>query len=193
MAKVLKEMLASQLEADLQDSSGLMVLDPGPMTVETTMAFRTDLREKAGGARLRVIHNRTARVAMDRLGYADDAGDLAGVLVGPSAVVFGGDGPIPIAKVVKDWQRKFKKLKVKAAVADGEVLVGKEAMALADMPDLPQLKAMLASALVSSARGIAGSLQAVYGGLARALQARVDQDGGGESAASDEGGEAAAE
>ena len=163
-------------------------------TVETTMAFRTDLREKAGGARLRVIHNRTARVAMDRLGYADEAGELAGVLVGPSAVVFGGDGPIPIAKVVKDWQRKFRALKVKAAVADGEVLVGKEALALADMPDLPQLKAMLASALIS-ARGIASSLQAVYGGLARALQARVDQDGGesGENGGSEEGSEAAAE
>lgn len=186
MAKVLKQMLASQLEADLKDSSGLMVLDPGPMTVETTMAFRKDLRERAGGARLRVIHNRTARVALDRLGFTDEEGALATILVGPSAVAFGGDGPVPIAKVVKDWQKKFKALKVKAAVADGEVLMGDEASALAEMPDLPQLKGMLAAALISSARGIAGSLQAVYGGLARALQARVQQVGGeGEEAPAD--------
>jgi large subunit ribosomal protein L10 len=186
MAKVLKQMLASQLEADLKDSSGLMVIDPGPMTVEATMAFRKDLREKAGGAILRVIHNRTAKVAMDNLGYVDEQGAMAGVLVGPSAVAFGGDGPVPIAKVIKDWQKKFKKIKVKAAVADGEVLVGTEALALADMPDLPALKGMLAGALISSARGIAGSLQAVYGGLARALQARVDQAGGGEDEAAAE-------
>jgi ribosomal protein L10 len=180
MAKALKRMLASQLEADLKDSSGLMLLDPGPMTVESAMAFRQDLREKAGGARLRVIHNRTALVAMRQLGYADAAGALPGLLKGSSAVVYGGDGPIPIAKVVKEWQRKQKTLRVKGAVADGEVLVGPDAEALADMPDLPQLKAMLACAILGPARGIAVGLQAVYAGVARAIKARIDAQGGEE-------------
>ena len=60
------------------------------------------------------------------------------------------------------------------------------------MPDLPQLKAMMAAALISPARGIAGSLQGVYGGLARVIQARVDQaggdgeEGGGEAEAASE-------
>lgn len=182
MAKALKHMLAAQLEADLKDSPGVLLIDPGNMTVEMGQALRADLREKAGGARMRVIHNRTAGYAFDRL--LDDASGLKEELNGPNAVAYGGEGPIPIAKVIKDWQKKLKTLKVKAAVADGELLVGAEAAALADMPDLEQLKGMLAVALISSARGIAGSLHAVYGGLARCIQARVD-----ESDESDESGE----
>ena len=40
---------------------------------------------------------------------------------------------------------------------------------------------MLAGAIIGAARGIAGSLQAVYGGLARAIQAKVDEAPAGES------------
>ncbi|MDJ0520867.1 MAG: 50S ribosomal protein L10 [Planctomycetota bacterium] len=187
MAKALKQMLASQLEADLDTSpNGMMLIDPGAMTMEANEAFRKDLREKAGGARMRVIHNRTATVAIKARGWDGDVDALTATLTGPSAVVYGGDGPIPIAKVVRDWSKKQKDLKVKGAVADGEVLVDADAQALADMPDLEQLKGMLAGAIIGAARGIAGSLQAVYGGLARAIQARVDEspaeEGGAEAA-----------
>lgn len=178
MAKALKQMLASQLEADLDTSpAGVMLIDPGTMTMEANEAFRRDLREKAGGARMRVIHNRTARVTISARGWDGDVAALADQLAGPSAVVYGGDGPIPIAKVVRDWTRKQKDLKVKGAVADGEILLEGDAKALADMPDLEQLKGMLAGAIIGAARGIAVSLNAVYGGLARALQARIDEQG----------------
>ena len=186
MAKALKHMLASQLEAELQESpSGLIVVDPGGMTVESTMAFRKDLRENAGGARLRIIHNRTARVALKSLEYTDGQDTIKEVLAGPSAIIYGGDGPISIAKVVRDWRKKEKALKVKAAVADGEVLPPEDAQNLADMPDLEQLKGMLAGLLLTSARGIAGSLAGVYGGIARVLQARMDAGGFAEGGAAE--------
>ena len=165
MAKALKHLLASQLEADLKDStSGLLVVDPGGMTVESSMAFRKDLREKAGGARLRIIQNRTALVALKNLEYSDEAGTLAETLAGPTALIYGGDGPISTAKIVRDWRRKEKGLVMKAAVADGEVMNREDAGTLADMPDLHQLRGMLAGLIQSGARGIACSLSAVYGG-----------------------------
>ena len=178
MAKALKQMLAAELGVELENSpAGLMVVDPGGMTVETVEAFRGDLREKAGGARMRVIHNRTARVAIREQGYDGDVEGFNATLAGSSAVVYGGDGPIPIAKVVRDWSKKHKALKVKAAVADGEVLLEGDAKALADMPDLEQLKGMLAGLVLGAARGMAVSLQGVYGGLARCIQARIDEGG----------------
>jgi len=183
MAKALKLMLSSQLQDALKDStSGLMVIDPGPMTVESAMEFRKDLREKAGGARLRIVHNRTARVAMKALEYDDAGDDVTTMLVGPSAVVYGGDGPVPIAKVVRDWRLKLKKLKIKGAVADGEVMSREDAEGLADMPDLPQLRGMLAGVISSPARGIAASMAAVLSGLARVVQAHVDEQGEGAEA-----------
>ncbi|MDA1193623.1 MAG: 50S ribosomal protein L10 [Planctomycetota bacterium] len=183
MAKALKHMLASQLGTELEASpAGLMVIDPGGMTVEASMALRKKLRDEAGGARLRVLHNRTARVALREQGYDGDVEALNAALKGSSALVYGGDGPISIAKVVREWARKNKTVKVKGAIADGEVLVGPDAETLADMPDLQQLKGMLAGLIIGTARGLAVSLQAVYGGLARCIQARADDGGFGSGA-----------
>jgi large subunit ribosomal protein L10 len=188
MAKALKRMMVSEYERELEGLDGVIVLDTGPMTVEASEAFRRDLREKAGGARLKIIHNRTGRLALGETLYSADPAALEEALRGPSAIVFGGDGPIPIAKVLREWKRKFKPLRVKGGVAEGELLAADEVDGLADLPDMPQMRSMLLSTVLGPARGIASSLQAVYGGIARALQARIDQDGGAADG-NDEGGD----
>jgi large subunit ribosomal protein L10 len=186
MAKALKRMMVAEYEQTLDEVDGLILFDPGPMTVEANQEFRKDLREKAGGAEMRVIHNRTAKIALEAR-FKEDPAVLEEALVGPSAIVFGGDGPIPIAKVLRDWRKKFKKLRLKAGVAEGEVLRAADVDGLADLPGVPQLRGMLLSAVIGSARGIAVSLQEVYGGIVRAVQAHVDQQGGDET--SDEAGD----
>ena len=85
MARVLKEMLIAGYGKDLAGSNNLIVVDPGNMTVERTREFRRDLREKAGGAKVRVIHNRTARRAFGAL-WSGREKALDEVLAGPSAV-----------------------------------------------------------------------------------------------------------
>ena len=185
MSKIMKRMMTAQFQAELGDATGLLIVDTGPMTVENAEALRADLREKAGGARLKIIHNRTARVAIRERWFEDGDDDLAPLLKGPTAVAFGGGGPIPIAKVLKDWRKKWKPLEVKGAVTDGELLPKEDLAGLAEMPDLPQLKAMMLGAILGTPRGIAVSLSAVYGGLARCIQARVDE-GGGDAAAADD-------
>lgn len=177
MAKALKQMLSSQLQKELGDTNGCLVLDPGPMTVEGAMSFRKELREKAGGARLRVIHNRTARHAMASA-WLKGAGDpLKSLLRGSTAIVFGGGGPVPIAKVVQDWRKKSKTVLVKGAVLDGEVLGPKDAERLATLPGLPELRGQLAGLLVGGARGLLLSVNGVLGGLVRVIKARGDKLG----------------
>src|SRR5262245_31913276 len=118
MARALKEMMIKGYEGDLAGSKSVIVVDPGSMTVEKSQEFRKDLRDKAGGARLRVIHNRTGARALGGL-YQGKEKALEEVLSGPSAILFGGDGVGPIAKVLRDWKKKHKTLKVKGGVADG--------------------------------------------------------------------------
>lgn len=175
MAKSLKTMLASQLEKELATTNGCLVLDPGPMTVDGAMAFRRELREKAGGARLRVIHNRTARLAMERAWLGGgESGALRGLLRGSCALVYGGAGPVPIAKVVQEWRKKFKPLQVRGAVADGEVLGSKDAEGLAKLPGLLELRGQMVGMIAGPARGMACTMHGVISGLVRVLQARVD-------------------
>ena len=187
MAKALKRMMVREYEQVLDEVDGLIVVDPGPMSVEVNQEFRRDLREKAGGARMQIIHNRTVRIALEKAFYGNQPDALTTVLRGPSAIVFGGDGPIPIAKVLREWRRKFKSLRVKGGVSEGEVLDAGEVEGLADLPSRDDLRAMLLSTVMGPARGIVGSLEAVYGGIARVLQARVDQDG--DAASGDDNGD----
>jgi large subunit ribosomal protein L10 len=181
MARALKEMLIAGYGKDLAGSPNVIVFDPGNMTVEKTREFRRDLREKAGGAKVRIVHNSTARRAFGSLWGAREKA-LDDVLVGPSAVVVGGSGPGAIARVLRDWKKKHKPLRVKGGVAEGEVLDGKGVEALADLPGLPELRAMLLAAVNGPARGLAVVLSAGASGLARATKARIDKgtkEGGG--------------
>jgi large subunit ribosomal protein L10 len=177
MARALKEMLIAGYEADLAGASNVIVVDPGSMSVEKSQALRKDLREKAGGARLRVIHNRTAARALGGL-YRGKEKALEEVLTGPSAILFGGEGLGPIAKVLRDWKKKHKPLKVKGGVADGDVLDGRSVEALADLPGLPQLRAMLASAILGPGRAIAVAMKGAPGAIARGIHQRVEKGGG---------------
>ncbi len=186
MAKALKRMMVAEYTRDLESSDAVIILDPGPMSVENAEAFRRDLHEDAGGARFKLIHNRTARRALEQTFYGENPEALKDILRGTSGIVYGGESPIAIAKVLREWKRKFKPLTVKGGVADGEFLGAQDVQELADLPGLPELRGMLLAAVIGSARGIAASLQGVYGGLARVIQARIDEEGG----ATDEGGEA---
>jgi large subunit ribosomal protein L10 len=183
MARSLKTMMISTYQADLGDSKNLIVVDLGSMTVEKDREFRRDLREKAGGARVRIIHNRTAMRALAGV-YAGREKALEQVLSGPSAVVFGGTGPGSIARVLRDWRKKHKTLKVKGGVADGDVLDSKGVEGLASLPDLPTIRAMLAGAIMAPARGLAVALQGTAAGLTRVVHARAEAKAkeGGESA-----------
>lgn len=184
MAKSLKTMLRTQLQQELDGTNGCLVLETGPMTVEGASAFRKELREKAGGARLRIVHNRTARLAMEAAWLGGNASpSLRGMLRGSTAIVFGGSGPVPIAKVVAEFRKKYKPLQVKGAIADGEVLGAKDAEGLAKLPGLPELRGMTVGLLASPARGIVGTMHGVLSGLVRVLQAKVDAAPKGEASA----------
>jgi large subunit ribosomal protein L10 len=175
MAKTLKNLLTSQLQKELSGTNGCLVLDPGPMTVESAMAFRKELREKAGGARLRVIQNRTARHALEGAWLKGPSEPLRKLLRGSTAIVFGGAGPVPIAKVVVEWRKKAKTVLVKGAVADGEVLAGKDAEHLATLPGLHELRGMLVGLIAGGPRGLAATVNGVLSGLVRVLKAHVDK------------------
>jgi large subunit ribosomal protein L10 len=174
MAKTLKKMLASQLLDAVKGADGAIFVNLGPMTVEQNMKLRGILRNKVGGARLRVLHNRTALVAFKEAGWPSQ---LEKVLAGPTAAIFGGDGAGAIARTVVEWSRTDKTFVLKAGVAEGEFFDAAGVKALAKMPDKKTLRAMLAGAASGPARGVASVLAAPGASLARVLSARIDAKG----------------
>src|SRR5262245_4503362 len=167
-------MLAGQLQRLLQGSDGAVFVNPGTMTVEQNSKLRTLLAQKAGGARLRIVHNRTARAALAEAGWPEK---VASLLRGPTAIVYGGEGVPAAAKVIVEWAKANKTFAAKGAVLEGEFHDAKGVVVLARLPDKHTLRAMLVGAVAGPARGLASVVAASGGGLARVLQARIDAKG----------------
>jgi len=170
MPKELKHIMAEEVRSDLDASANVLVVGIKAMDAAKTHILRTALR--SAGARLRVIHNRASRFALD-----EQRKDLGEYFVGPTALTFVPDEEcdiVGIAKTLVDAQ-KDKGLEVRGAWVDGELLDKKGVEFLAASPDKLTLRGMLCGAILGPGRGIAVSLQAVGGGLARCLQARIDQ------------------
>jgi large subunit ribosomal protein L10 len=170
MVQEIKQAMAEELREQLEASPNVLVVGVVAMDAGANHALRTTLRSH--GARLRVIHNRASRFALD-----EARRDLGAFFVGPTALTFvDREDPdmVVIAKTLVDAEKK-KKLEVRGGFVDGEVLDQAGVRFLAASPDKPTLRGMLAGVIVGPARGIAVALQGVGAGLARCLQERIDQ------------------
>jgi len=172
MAKEIKTRMAEEVRAALMDSPNVLVLNLVRMDAEADATLRNDLRGL--GARMRVIHNRTSRHALDEARQG-----LSEFFTGQTALtLIPGEDPdlVRIAKTLVVAARK-KTLEVRGGYIDGEMVDRAGVEMLARSPDKQTLRGMLLGATMGPARGIACAMQAVGGGLARCLKARNDKAG----------------
>jgi large subunit ribosomal protein L10 len=170
MVQELKLTMAEELRGHLEASPNVLVVGLTALDAGENHALRNTLRSY--GARLRIIRNRTTRFALD-----EARKDLGAFFVGPTALTLvEQEDPdmVVIAKTLVDAEKK-KRLEVRGGYVDGEVLDREGVRFLAASPDKPTLRGMLAGVVAGSARGLAVSLRGVGDGLARCLQARIDQ------------------
>jgi large subunit ribosomal protein L10 len=170
MVQEIKLTMADELRGELEASPNVLVVGLTALDAGENHALRNTLRSY--GARLRIIRNRTTRFALD-----EARKDIGAFFVGPTALTLvEQEDPdmVVIAKTLVDAEKK-KRLEVRGGYVDGEVLDRAGVRFLAASPDKPTLRGMLAGVVAGSARGLAVSLRGVGDGLARCLQARIDQ------------------
>lgn len=170
MVQEIKETMAAELREQLDASPNVLVVGLAAMDAGKNHALRNSLRSY--GARLRVIQNRTSRFALD-----EARKELGAFFAGPTALTLvDQEDPdmVVIAKTLVEAE-KAKQVEVRGGFVDGEVLDREGVRFLAASPDKPTLRGMLAGVVVGPARGLAASLKGVGEGLARCLQARIDQ------------------
>lgn len=177
MAKFMKDLLASQLRDELVGVDTIFVVSLGSMSAEDNFSLRNELRGM--GASLRVIHNRTAKYALD-----DSRQGLYEYFTGQTALTLvPGEDPdlVNVAKAVVAAAKK-KHVLVRGGFVDGEVIDRAGVEFISKSPDKQTLRGMLAGTILAPGRGLAVAMQGLGAGLARCLQARVDE-GGEDSAA----------
>lgn len=164
--------------AELLRSASLAVLtDYRGLTVADLQRFRAELRPHE--SEFRVMKNTLAGLAVDQVGF----GDIRSLLEGPTAMVIATGEPVAPAKVVNDFVRTSKVLKVKGAVLEGRVIPAADVERLATLPPREVLLGKVVAGIQSPLYGLVGVLSGVTRSLAYVLQARVNQLGGTEEAA----------
>jgi large subunit ribosomal protein L10 len=129
---------------------------------------------------------RVAKNTLTRRALAEtDARDLAPLLSGPTAVVFGSEDPVVIAKVLVRFADDHTALTIKGAVLDGEYLTPERVDELAKLPGREELLGSLLALMQAPATQLVRTLNEPGAQVARLLEAlrqRQESTGGDGSA-----------
>jgi large subunit ribosomal protein L10 len=163
-----KEASVAELAEKLASAKSLFFTDYQGLTVAEITKLRGELRKD--GNSYSVVKNTLFRIA---------AGDLASqvesFLAGPTGVVFAGADPVAPAKALKTFSDTVKKVGIKAAYIDGQIVDAKQVDVLAKLPPKIELLAALVGTLANPLRGLVTVLQGNQSGLVRALNAIREQ------------------
>jgi large subunit ribosomal protein L10 len=133
-----------------------------------------NLRKKLRNAKVeyKVVKNTLASLAAK----GTPSESLSDVFQGPTAILFGYADPVSPAKVLAEVLKDTgEKLAVKAGVVEGQRTDAQGLKALATMPGLPELRAMILGLIQAPASRLARVLGTPGQQLARALDARREQ------------------
>src|SRR5579862_1158414 len=131
-----KETAVQELRQRLAASQNLFLTDYAGLTVEEITKLRGELRKD--GNSYAVVKNTLFRIAA-----GDVASRLEQFLAGPTGVVFAGEDPVAPAKAIKTFSDATKKLGIKAAYVDGQVIDKSQVERLASLPSKQELIAKL--------------------------------------------------
>jgi large subunit ribosomal protein L10 len=139
------------------------------LTVKDSQELRRALREVGGS--MKVYKNNIVKIALEEAGLPT----MDETLVGTCAYVFFGSDPVSVAKVLREYAKKSKKIEVIGGIADGVALNAEEAKAYADLPSYEELIGQIAGLISGFARGLAVAINEIPGGLARTINAVSEQ------------------
>ena len=145
------------------------------LTVAQVTKLRRRMRELSG--EYKIAKNTLARRAVGNTTYAP----LSELLKGPTALVFGYEDPVAIAKEVVAYAAlNSQQLTIRGAVLDGQLYRREEVEQLAKLESKEQLRAKLLGLLIAPAGRLVRLLNEPGAGLARALAARQESAPQGE-------------
>ena len=168
-AKVLseKQAIVEALVERIQGASAGILVDYQGITVAEDTALRTEMRKDE--VEYTVVKNTLTRKALDKLGM----NELDHVLNGTTSLATSAEEPIAPFRIISEYSKKLNdRFNVKAAFMEGKILSEQEIAELSTLTSKNDLYAKLA-----------GSLNAIMGGLAVCLTEVIEQKGGASEAA----------
>jgi large subunit ribosomal protein L10 len=141
---------------------------------------RTKLLEH--GARFSVVKNTLTKRAAEEAGLET----LTELLDGPTAIAFVGEGDmVAVAKTLNETARRTRVLEIKGGILQGTPMEAAQVAELASLPSADVLQGQVLGAIIGPLNEIVGLFAAPLRDFVGLLDARVDQLGGAEAAASE--------
>ncbi len=168
-----KQQIVSDLADRIKGSIAGVIVSYEGITVDEDTKLRKDLRE--AGVKYTVVKNTLIKRAAEKAGLAG----IDEVLNGTSAIATSDEDYVAAARILQKFADGHKTFAVKTGYLDNEVISLEKIQSLAK---LPSREVLLANVL--------GAFQAPIASFARAVQAIVDKENGGEAAPAEAAAEA---
>ena len=151
---VKKQEKVSSVKERIAASQSVVVTDYRGLTVEEMTELRNKLRVE--GIEYKVLKNNIVKRACDDNGIQG----LEEVLKGPTAVAFGPDAVAP-SKIIFEYLKKHKKLKVKGGIVEGEVVDAGKLEVLGNLPNREGLLSMVVGVFAAPMQQFIGAVDAL--------------------------------
>jgi large subunit ribosomal protein L10 len=148
-----KAELVEEYAGKFRESKSLLFVDYLGLTVAEVSELRSNLYKE--GCEMHVLKNNILRRATKALGY-----ELDDAFAGPNAVVLSKDATNS-SRIVYDFLKKNKNLKVRFGIIEGKVAEEGELKVLAKLPNKHGMLSMLLSVLQAPLRKFAVAVKAV--------------------------------
>ena len=167
MAVIRPEKVAkvAEIQELLSNSKCTILVDFCGLTVAQDTELRRKMRE--AGVHYNVVKNTLLRIAAEQAGIEG----LEPSLEKNTAIAVSPEDPVAVAKIVCEFAKENKELKVKVGVLDGKVIGAEEIKALASLPPKEVLQAQLLGVLQAPSRNLVSLLNAKAASILNVLNA----------------------
>lgn len=153
MSKPVKNWMIRDYQEMLEGQDSALLISVRGITANENNRLRQELAKKE--ITVAVIRNNLAKHA-----FADSPlSGLSPLLEGPSALAFGSDSVVDVARELVKWAKTVENLELKGAVLDGVLFEGEAGVKrLSDFPTREEAQAKVVTLLLSPARNLAGAV-----------------------------------
>ncbi|MBL8762647.1 MAG: 50S ribosomal protein L10 [Phycisphaerae bacterium] len=173
MSKQVKNLIVKDYRARFDGLSDAMLISiRGMKAIDTTKVRRTLNGKKI---RITVVRNSLARKSFAGTGLEP----LAKMLTGASALAYGGESVVEVAREIVALVKDFPGIELKGAILDGTLFEGdKGVKELSKFPTKDEAIGQVITLVVSPGRALAGQILGpgrTLGGLVKAIEAKLEK------------------
>lgn len=164
-----KSQNVEEIKEKIDRAQSVVLVDYRGLNVDQLTELRSEYRK--AGVEYKVYKNTMMRFAFKDAGLEE----FNEYLKGPSAIAFGYDDPVQVAKITSKFAKENDKLEIKAGIVDGKIIDIDGVNNLASLPSREVLIAQVLGGLNSPIQGFANVLQGTIRGLATVLNAIAEK------------------